>query len=147
MRLGLTVLLSCLIAQPVEARDFYYFNRPNVTREQYVADKSECDRLMGGVTIASRYVYMPQNSSLTATQNAAAAGIAALFAGMVAGGERRRTMLFVERTCMADKGYARFQVDKDTLRAIEKLNDDQARLDRYFELAATNEPVGERIKE
>lgn len=147
MRLGLTVILACVIVQPVEARDFYYFNRPNVTREQYIADKSECDRLMGGVTTTSRYMYVPQNSNLTATQNAAAVGIAALFAGMMAGGERRRTMLSVERTCMADKGYARFKVGKDTLRAIEKLNDDTARLNRYFELAATTQPVGERIKE
>ena len=141
-------LVSLGVAAPLQAREYYYFNKPEVSREQYVADKLECDRLAGGV--APRDVgpiYVPQNSNLTAGQNALATGLAALFAGLMLGGQDRRTILAVERTCMADKGYGRYRVEKVVVQEIEDLKDGDARVARYFALATTAHPTGERIKE
>jgi hypothetical protein len=146
-----TMLLAgatMLVTMPAVARDYYYFNKPGVTRDQYVADKLECDRLTGGVQpVDIGPVYVQQSPNLTAGQNALAVGIASLFAGLMGGGENRKAMRAVERTCMADKGYARYQVDKPVVREIEKIADVDARIDRYFALAATDAPVGARMKE
>jgi hypothetical protein len=56
----------------------------------------------------------------------------------------RRT---VERTCMADKGYARMGVEDEVVEGIEKIKDENERLDRMFALAASDKPIGKRIKE
>ena len=61
--------------------------------------------------------------------------------------ERRRLQNAVERTCMADKGYARMEVDDDVVAALEKIKTDEERLDRLFALASAAEPVGRRLKE
>ena len=147
-RTMLLVAATMLVMVPAMARDYYYFNKPGVTRDQYVADKLECDRLAGGVQpVAIGPVYVQQSPNLTAGQNALAVGIASLFAGLMGGGENRKAMRAVERTCMADKGYARYEVDKPMVREIEKIEDVDARIDRYFALAATDAPVGARMKE
>jgi hypothetical protein len=143
--------LVVLPVKAVTAREYYYFNKPSVTREAYVADKTECDQLAGGVT-RSKYqgpstVYVPQSSTLTAGQNAAAVAIASLFAGLMFGGIDKRAAASVERTCMADKGYGRYRVDKAMVKDIEKLKDDDARIARLFALASAEQPVGERVKE
>lgn len=146
------VIMTCtamgLMTVPATAREYYYFNKPGVSRDQYVADKLECDQLAGRVQPEDiGPVYVSQNPNLTAGQNALAVGIASLFAGLMGGGEQRKAMRAVERTCMADKGYARYEVEKPVVREIEKLEDDSARIDRFFALAATDAPVGVRIKE
>ena len=147
-RVIVTCAATVLVTAPVIAREYYYFNKPGVSRDQYVADKLECDRLAGGVQpVDIGPVYVSQSPNLTAGQNALAVGIASLFAGLMGGSENRKAMRAVERTCMADKGYARYEVDKPVVREIEKLEDDTARIDRYFALAATTAPVGVRIKE
>lgn len=139
---------AMLVTAPATAREYYYFNKPGVSREQYVADKLECDRLAGGVRpVDIGPVYVQQSPNLTAGQNALAVGLASLFAGLMGGGENRKAMRAVERTCMADKGYARYEVDKPVVRDIEKIEDVDARIERYFALAATDAPVGVRIKE
>jgi hypothetical protein len=139
---------AMMVTAPATAREYYYFNKPGVSRDQYVADKLECDRLSGGVQpVDIGPVYVSQSPNLTAGQNALAVGIASLFAGLIGGGENRKAMRAVERTCMADKGYARYEVDKPVVREIEKIEDVDARIDRFFALAATDAPVGERIKE
>ena len=147
-RMLLTLGALAASTTPSLAREYYYFNKPGVSRDQYVADKLECDRLSGGVQpVDIGPVYVAQSPTLTAGQNALAVGIASLFAGLIGGGENRKAMRAVERTCMADKGYARYEVDKPVVREIEKMEDVDARIDRYFALAATDAPVGERIKE
>ncbi len=144
-------LVLLLGATQVSARDYYYFYKANIPRETYVADREECERLAGGVTrtgagVPSTY-YVPGNPNLTAGQNALAAGLAGLFAGLMMGGQIRKTVSAVERTCMADKGYARYGVDKAVVKDIEKLDSIDARVERYFALATASAPVGERIKE
>ncbi|MBB4640002.1 hypothetical protein [Rhizorhapis suberifaciens] len=133
------------------AREYYYFYKPNVSRDEYVADRSECDRLSGGVTakgagLPSTY-YMPRNSNLTAGQNAIAAGLAGLFTGLMSGSAVRKTTNTVERTCMADKGYLRYAVDKLVVKNIEKLSRIEDRVEHYFALATAGLPVGKRIVE
>jgi hypothetical protein len=54
-KLILASLCDCLAA-PVAAREYYYFNKPTVTRDQYVADKAECDALAGGVKANSQTI-------------------------------------------------------------------------------------------
>jgi hypothetical protein len=135
-------------AAPIQARDYYYFNKPSVSRADYVSAKLECDRLAGGVSPTDiGPIYVAQNPNLTVGQNAAAAGMAALFAGLILGGENRKVMRAVERTCMADKGYGRYKVEKPFVTEIAKLKSEGDRIDRYFALATTESPVGERIKE
>lgn len=145
---GLIAVALAVAPVPLLARDYYYFNKPQVARDQYVADKLECDRLAGGVAPKDiGPVYVMGNPNLTVGQNALAVGIASLFAGLIGGGEDRRLMRAVERTCMADKGYGRYKVEKAVVAEIDKLKDQDARIDRYFALAATAQPIGERIKE
>lgn len=148
-RIGAAFLgVSVLVSSPLQAREHYYFNKPNVSRDKFVADRVACDRLAGGVGAQGpQTIYVPQYSNLTAGQNAAAVGIAMLFAGLLAGGERRKVMRAVERTCMADKGYGRYRVEKEVVRNIDKMKSQDARVDHYFALAASTQPVGERIKE
>jgi hypothetical protein len=137
-----------LLPTAANARDYYYFNKPAVARETYIADKLECDRLAGGVNPRETGpVYVMQNPNLTAGQNALAVGLASLFAGLIAGGENRRVMLAVERTCMADKGYGRFKVEKTFVKQIDTLKSEDDRIERYFALATTTSPMGTRIKE
>ncbi len=143
-------IVIALVLTPTElqAGEHYYFNKPNVDRDQYIADKVECDRLAGGVSAPeSKTIYVPQNSNLSAVQNATVVGIASLFAGLVLGNENRKVIRAVERTCMADKGYGRYRVEKSFVQDIEKLKSQKERTERYFSLASAVQPVGERIKE
>lgn len=142
------ILVVAALPLPLHAREYYYFNRPNVSREQYVADRDECDRLAGGAGYSGPgVVYTSVNSNLTTSQVAAVAGIAGLFAGLMRNGEVRRLQQSVERTCMADKGYLRYRVDKAVVSTIEQLKAPELRVERYFALAAAKQPIGERIKE
>ena len=147
----LAVLLAwpmLFAATPASAREYYYFYRANTPRETYIADREACERLAGGVDRrAGPMVYMPYNRNLTGAQNGLAQGLAGLFIGLMSGGETRRTMSVVERTCMADKGYARYEVDRQVVKDIEKLGDVDARIERYFALATADTPTGKRMKE
>tara|TARA_B110001454_G_C12717106_1_gene433025 strand:- start:2021 stop:2431 length:411 start_codon:yes stop_codon:yes gene_type:complete len=136
-----------MIPTPALAREYYYFHKSGVSREDFKKDRQECDALASGVRKRDNLGYVPPNPNLTVGQNAAAAGIAALFSGMISAGERRRTMSMVERICMADKGYQRYEVQPVIVRDIEKLPSKEAQLDRHFEMAASVEPVGKRIVE
>src|ERR1044072_6256477 len=133
----LSVALVCtlVLATPAGARSYYYY-KENVSRDLYRSDRAECQRLMGGVRSSSpQSVYMPSNPNLTIGQNAAAAGIASFFAGMLKSGERRKTANAVERTFMADKGYARYLAPAALAEEIGNIENPEVRLDRYFALA------------
>jgi hypothetical protein len=127
-----------LLPGPVLARG-YYFNRPGVSREAYMADVGECIELAGGVRPSNQYI--PYSPNLIAT------GVVAFFAGMARSRERRRLGSIVERTCMADKGYTRYEVENSVLDEIEDLHSTEARADRLFGLAASGAPVGRRAPE
>src|SRR5688500_11930183 len=146
-RLGMLAMPLVLVSAPAGARDFYYFHRANVTLEAFQRDRAECERLMGGARRPDRpNVYLPGNN-LTVAQNAAAAGIAALFIGMMSSREHRRTISAIERTCMADKGYGRYRVSDELAEELEDIEDPEERLARYLAMAAADEPVGERMVE
>lgn len=125
------------VATSALAGDPYYFHKPQVAREAYMADVEECARLSGGVRVEKQTIY-----SANPYQQMASAFFAPLFAGA----ERRRVQSRVERTCMADKGYRRMAVDKDVLSAIRKL-EGKERLDRLFALASAAVPVGKEMPE
>lgn len=147
MRAGFVALLALGLAGPVQARDFYYFHKAKVSQEAFQGDRLECRRLMGGARAAPHANVYAAPNTLTPAQNAAAAGIAAFFEGMMRAAERRRTMNAVERTCMADKGYDRYRAPEDVAEEIENLPNSEDRLVRYFAMAAAAEPVGERMVE
>jgi hypothetical protein len=129
---------ALLAAVPAQARG-YYFNKAGVSRETYMADVAECAELAGGVRTSTQAVpYTP---------NLIAVGVVALFAGMARSRERRRMVGMVERTCMADKGYARYQVGDSVLDEIHDLPTEDQRLERLFGLASSAEPIGRRISE
>ena len=142
-------LMLAMIAAPAQAREYYYFHRANVTHERYAADRIACDRLAGGVRAPQRSTNMlvPQYSTLSPTTNAASVAIASLFAGLLLRDSGKDTIRLVERTCMADKGYARYRVEKPVVVAIDKLPTDEAKIERYFALATASVPTGERISE
>jgi Tfp pilus assembly protein PilE len=48
---------------------------------------------------------------------------------------------------MADKGYGRYIVEKNVVAEISKLKDEAQQLERYFSLASTTQPIGQRTKE
>jgi hypothetical protein len=143
--------VAALVASsPAIAGDHYYFNKPGVTRDGYAADVAECAELASGARAGPRggpvYVSYPNT-----TAGAAGAAIGLLFAGLLSANaakkERRMMRRTVERTCMADKGYARMAVEDEVVEDIEKVADETERLDRMFALAASPAPIGKRIKE
>ncbi len=121
-----------------EARG-YYFNKPGVSRDAYMADVAECIELAGGVRPTSPY--MPYSNNIIA------AGVGAFFSGMERSRQRRRMANMVERTCMADKGYARYEVENAVIDEIGDLPSIEARLERLFGLAASATPIGQRTRE
>lgn len=129
------VAASLLFCGVAEARG-HYFNKPGVSRDAYMADVAECIELAGGVRPNTPY-----------SPNLIAAGVNGFFSGMMRSRERRRLSNMVERTCMADKGYARYEVDDDVLDEIHDLPTLEARLDRLFGLAASATPIGQRTRE
>jgi hypothetical protein len=145
-RIVLIVALG-FTASAASAREYYYFNKASVSREQFIAERTECLELSGDVKVPRTSAYVPYNNSMTGTQNAAAAGIAGLFMGLMRGSEERRLGREVERTCMADKGYQRYVADKKLLSEIDKIDAQDTRIERYFALASTSQPVGEKVKE
>jgi hypothetical protein len=127
-----------LHSAPAAARG-HYFNKPGVTREAYMADVAECIELAGGVRRpAGPVLYSP---------NLIAAGLNGFFSGMMRSRERRRMVNMVERTCMADKGYARYEVENAVIDEIHDLPTQEARADRLFGLAASTTPIGQRTRE
>jgi hypothetical protein len=142
---GLAAAVAALLPAAAAARDHYYFNRPNVSRETYADDIAECAELAGGARAPKMgpvYVMVPNTPYA-----AIGAGIGILFAGLISGNPDKRVKRSVERTCMADKGYGRFEVDEELIDEIEGIADEQARLDRMFALASTEQPVGRRMAE
>ena len=132
------VTASLLVCGAAEARG-HYFNKPGVSREAYMADVAECIELAGGVR--------PGTVPVPYSPNIYAAAAGAFFAGMMRSRERRRLSSMVERTCMADKGYARYVVENAVLDEIHDLPTIEARLDRLFGLAASAAPIGQRTRE
>lgn len=141
--------IACALAStPAAARDFYYFHKAGVTLEVFQRDRLECERLMGGVQRPPQGpASVPNNNNLSVAQNAAVAGIAGLFEGMMRSRERRRTVDAVERTCMADKGYGRYRVSDELAAELGDIDDPEQRLSRYLAMAAADAPVGERMVE
>jgi hypothetical protein len=136
---GAGFIAACLFFSGAAEARGYYYNKPGVSREAYMADVGECIELAGGVRPgAVPYVYTP---------NIYAAGAAAFFGGMMRSRERRRLAGMVERTCMADKGYARYEVNDAVLDEIENLRTQEERIDRLFGLAAATAPIGTRTRE
>jgi hypothetical protein len=126
----------------VQARQHYYFNKIAISRQDFTRDRTTCLQLAGAIDLPAVDVALIDNPNLTIGQNAAAAAIAGLFIGMIESARARRMSLSVERTCMADKGYGRYVVDRPVIAMINKLKDEHARLDRLFELAAMAKPLG-----
>jgi hypothetical protein len=144
IRSAAAVAVAASVAAPALARDYYYFNKPGVSRDAYVADISECTELAGGAKPASTPtpVYVPPGQ-----YNYIAVPIAMLFWGLLHHGDDEKLQRFVERTCMADKGYARMEVEKPIVRQIELIEDEGERIDRLFALAASEKPIGTRMSE
>ncbi len=145
-------MVTLSVAMPAAARDYYYFNKPGVDRQAYLEDRLACDALAGGVarispdtTAMNQQIW--QNRNLTTGQSAAAAGIAGLLVGLMAGGESRRLQWQVERICLADKGYRRFEMDKAEWKTIEKTGDVAERIDKWFALASSATPQGKEMYE
>lgn len=145
-------IAALALSSPAAARDYYFFNKPRVDRQAYLEDRLACDALAGGVarispdtTAMNQQIW--QNNNLTMGQSAAAAGIAGLLIGLMAGGESRRLQWQVERICLTDKGYRRFEMDKAEWKTIEKTEDMAERIDKWFALASSATPQGKEMYE
>ena len=118
---------AAAFAEPV------YFHTPNVEREAFEADLSECVELAGGVRAPRQYApYSP---------NVYAAAAGAFLAAFMASKQQRQMTKNVLRTCMTDKGYRRVEATdavSDELRKLDKAE----RAARLFTRAASPEPVG-----
>lgn len=132
-RLRLSIAATLLLAPVAAAAEPVYFHKPNVEREAFEADLSECVELAGGVRRPNHYVpYSP---------NVYAAAAGAFLAGFMAAKEQRHMMKNVLRTCMTDKGYHRVEATDSVSDELRKL-DKAERAARLFTLAAAAEPVG-----
>jgi membrane peptidoglycan carboxypeptidase len=123
-----------VLAPAAAAAEPVYFHKPEVGREAFEADLSECVELAGGVRTPRHYLpYSP---------NVYAAAAGAFLAGFMAAKEQRHMMKNVLRTCMTDKGYRRVEATdavSDELRKLDKAE----RAERLFTLAAAPEPAGQ----
>lgn len=145
-------IAALVLASPAAARDYYYFNKPGIDRHAYLEDRLACDALAGGVARVSTNTdaidqQIWNNRNLTMGQSAAAAGIATLMIALLDGGANRRLQWQVERICLADKGYRRFEMDKADWKAIDKTDDVAARIDKWFALASSEAPKGKEMYE
>jgi len=110
-----------------------YFHKPNVERDAFQEDLSECVQLAGGVGRPDQpYVYSP---------NLYAAAVGAFLAGFMASKQRRQMVGNVLRTCMTDKGYRRVKASDDVEKELHRLDREQ-REERLFTLASAPEPAG-----
>lgn len=145
-------IAALVLASPAASRDYYFFNKPGVDRQAYLDDRLACDALAGGVArVSTNTVAIDQqiwnNRNLTMGQSAAAAGIATLMIALLDGGANRALQWQVERICLADKGYRRFEMDKADWKAIDKTDDVAARIDKWFALASSEAPKGKEMYE
>lgn len=138
----LFMALSAL-AGPARAEPPYYFHKAGVSREAYAADVDRCASLAGGARVAR---YQAQPTNYNAPYAVEAAAIASLFIGFMERAERRRIQGRVERTCMADKGYQRREIEKPLHREIREL-EGNARVDRLFALVSATNPSGKAMVE
>ena len=143
MRFRAVLAASALLASPAWADEPYFFHKAKIERAAYAADVEYCAGLAGGATVPrqSMVVYSP-----SIAVSAIGGAIGSLFAGMAARAELRRKVSRIERTCMADKGYRRLALDKETGREMDKL-EGVARLDRMFALVAAATPSGKVLVE
>lgn len=124
---ALALAPASALAEPV------YFHKPDVAREAFEADLSECVELAGGVRMVRQTVpYTP---------NIYAAAAGAFLAGFMASKEHRNMTRNVLRTCMTDKGYRRVEATDAVSDELKKLNKAE-RAERLFTLAASPEPAG-----
>lgn len=150
------VVAIASIAAPAYAAGSYYFNKPGISREIYVADVSECRELAGDPINKhkndNKNVYVNNEKVFTVRHQNTTAGYVGLGitdAVIVAliSGESRKLKRVVERTCMADKGYRRMQLDDSAVREIKMINNDRERADKFFSLAASENPLGKELTE
>lgn len=136
-RLGIAAAFA-LGAGPAFAEP-YYFHQPGIDRDSYAADVTHCRELagMGEVAIAP----VPYSANIYATM------ATAFLSGFLRGGQERRHQANIERICMADKGYARVSIDKAALKRIRALENDEARMDALFALAAAPQLQGKELAE
>jgi hypothetical protein len=124
---------TLLLAPAAATAEPVYFHKPDVAREAFEADLSECVELAGGVRVAR------QDVPYTPNIYAAAAG--AFLAGFMASKERRNMTRNVLRTCMTDKGYRRVEATDSVSDELKRL-DKAGRAERLFGLASAPEPAG-----
>lgn len=130
-------------ATPAHAEAPYYFHKAGVARDTYIDDVNYCASLAGGVRVPHYQVYA---SGGTPANNALAAGLGSFFSALAEGRHRRRLISRVERTCMADRGYVRRELDRATHDEIRALADD-ARLERMFSVVSAEQPTGKVLIE
>jgi hypothetical protein len=136
--LGMLAMPLVVASSPAAAGEPYYFHKPGVDRATYVADATFCLELAGGVEApGTPYVYTP---------NLYAAAFVGLLGGIMNSRTQRAHSQQVERTCMADRGYARITIDKASLKRVRNL-EGEARMDAMFELAAAPVPHGKELPE
>ena len=124
---------ALLLAATAAAAEPVYFHKPEVAREAFEADLSECVELAGGVRV--------QRQNVPYTPNIYAAAAGAFLAGFMASKERRHMTKNVLRTCMTDKGYRRVEATDAVSDELKRL-DKAERAERLFGLASAPEPAG-----
>ena len=127
--------LAACAAAPAGAAEPVYFHQSGIARERFATDLAECVDLAEGVQAPRHFVYSP---------NLYAAAAGAFFAGLLGSGEKRKMIDSVLRTCMADKGYSRIKATGPLRKELGALSKD-ARLDRLYQLAAADAPLGKAL--
>lgn len=127
---------------PAAAEAPYYFHKSAVSREAYMADVDRCASLATGTKTPS-YTAQPNYNVAYGLE---AALVANFFIGFQQRAERRRIISRIERTCMADKGYQRREIEAPIYKEIRN-QDEKGRLERLFALVSAGEPTGRALVE
>ncbi len=137
------IIVAMLCGQAARAEP-YYFSKPGVTRADYVADVSQCSELAGEASYRSGPTNTRYRDNMA---GAIGTGFGLILVSIMAVGEQKRMKRAVERTCMADKGYVRRQIDRGFLNDIRGIKDKDARISRFFEYASAEHPSGKAMSE
>lgn len=136
------ILAAAIAAAPAVAQAAVYHHKAGVTPAEFLADQTACVKLASPpqpVRGPSQTVIVPNNPELSASQNAAAAGVAAGLAAVQGALDRRALRRDNFDACMTARGYVRRVLSFNDDSALRGMTPEEKGA-RLAEMAAAPDP-------
>jgi hypothetical protein len=127
------VLPLVAAASPAVAGEPYYFHKPGIAAEAYVADMAACRGAASGQVEEAETGRPASVTTVAAVQ---------LLAAFLNSRNVRTQQQAAETDCMAGKGYERVALDEAEFARIRRIEDNGERLEALFALATASTPAG-----